>query len=102
MLGGTPQRAVLAFDPAGSYSVTYDVQGADRGFAMGLMDKSLIDESFFTALADAPSAGMDLRYEIRSLPDADHPNTVDLDLMSPEGKSLHLVARSIQRAAETW
>ena len=41
MLGGTPRRAVLAFDPSGSYAATYVGQGADRGFAMGLMGKPL-------------------------------------------------------------
>ena len=49
ILGGTPRRAVLAFDPASSYSVTYAAQGADRGFAMGLMGRPLTDESFLTA-----------------------------------------------------
>ena len=95
MLGGTPQRAVLAFDPAGSYAVTYAAQGADRGFAMGLMGKPLTDESFFTALGDAPSAGMDLDIEVRPLAKADHPNTVELDLTSADGTELQLVARSI-------
>ena len=51
ILGGAPRRAVLAFDPAGSYAATYAAQGADRGFAMGLMGKPLTDESFFTALS---------------------------------------------------
>jgi L-serine dehydratase len=95
ILGSTPQRAVLAFDPKGSFAVTYEPQGADRGFAMGLMNKPLTDESFFTALRDAPSAGMNLRYEVRPLATADHPNTVDLDLTSADGKNLKLVARSI-------
>lgn len=38
ILSGTPRRAVLAFDPEGSYAATYEPQGADRGFAMGLMN----------------------------------------------------------------
>ena len=50
LLGGMPRRAVLAFDPAGSYAATYVAQGADRGFAMGLLDKPLTDEGFFSVL----------------------------------------------------
>ena len=95
ILGGTPQRAVLAFDPAGSYAATYAPQGADRGFAMGLMNKLLTDESFFTALVDAPSAGLDLQFQVRPLAGADHPNTVELDLTATDGTNLNLVARSI-------
>ncbi len=57
ILGGTPRRAVLAFDPAGSYCRHLRPQGADRGFAMGLMGKPLTEESFFTALRDAAPAG---------------------------------------------
>lgn len=95
ILGGTPRRAVLAFDPEGSYAATYEPQGADRGFAMGLMNRPLTDESFFTALQDAPGAGMDLKFQVRPLADADHPNTTELDLTSADGTRLRLVARSI-------
>ncbi|MEK0450385.1 MAG: hypothetical protein RL088_2653 [Verrucomicrobiota bacterium] len=95
MVGGTPKKAVLAFDPDGSYAATYEPQGADRGFAMGMMDRPLTDEAFFTALTDAPGAGMDLRYEVRKLPGADHPNTTDLDLTAQDGRRVHIVARSI-------
>lgn len=95
ILGGVPRRAVLAFDPAGSYAVTYEGQGADRGFAMGLMDKPLVDESFFTSLQDAPAAGTEIEFQIRELECADHPNTVEMDLTAGDGAELRLVARSI-------
>jgi L-serine dehydratase len=85
----------LAFDPKGSFAATYQPQGADRGFAMGLMNKALTDESFFTALQDAPHTGMELRYEVRLLAGADHPNTVELDLTSVDGMVLKLEARSV-------
>lgn len=95
LLGGQPRHAVLAFDPAGSYAATYAPQGADRGFAMGLMNKPLTDESFFTALDDAPRAGLELQFQVRPLAGADHPNTVELDLTAADGARLSLVARSI-------
>lgn len=95
LLGGMPSRAVLSFDPEGSYAATYEPQGADRGFAMGLMDEPLTDESFFTALQDAPGRGMSLRFDVRPLDEADHPNTTELQLYAEDGRSLSLLARSV-------
>lgn len=95
LLGDRPRRAVLAFDPDGSYAATYAAQGADRGFAMGLLGRSLTDETFFTVLTEAPGAGLEIRFEVRGLEDADHPNTVDLELAAEDGSVLRLVARSI-------
>jgi len=95
ILGGTPRWAVLAFDPAGSYSVTYAAQGADRGFAMGLMGKPLTDESFFTAMSDAPHAGMEIGFEVRKLAKPDHPNAMEMNLTAADGEQLRLAARSI-------
>ncbi|MDD2600440.1 MAG: L-serine ammonia-lyase, iron-sulfur-dependent, subunit alpha [Kiritimatiellae bacterium] len=95
ILGGTPQRATLAFDPAGSYAATYAEQGAERGFAMGLMGRALTDSSFFTALQDATAAGMQLEFQIRSLAGDNHPNTTELNLIAEDGTNLKLLTRSI-------
>ena len=95
LLGERPRRAQFAFDPDGSYAATYAPQGADRGFAMGLLGKPLTDEAFFTALTDAPQSGLDIRFDIRRLDHSDHPNTVDLQLVGQHGLPLHVVARSI-------
>jgi L-serine dehydratase len=95
LLGGTPRRAVLAFDPAGSYAATYVAQGADRGFVMGLLGKPLTDESFFTAVHDAPHAGLEIDFQVRKLASPDHPNTVEMDLTAAADSQLCLVARSI-------
>lgn len=95
LLGATPAKATLAFDPEGSFAVTYAVQGADRGFAMGLMGKPLTEESFFTALDDARQAGLELVFKVRPLAEPDHPNTVEMDLKARDGRPLRLLARSI-------
>ncbi|PHS01110.1 MAG: hypothetical protein COA78_23065 [Blastopirellula sp.] len=95
LLGSMPTKAVLAFDSEGSYAVTYDVQGADRGFAMGLMDKPLTDESFFTSLQDAPQAGLEIDFQVRTLSHRDHPNTVEIELTASDGNTIELVARSV-------
>jgi L-serine dehydratase len=95
LVGGTPRKAILAFDPAGSYAATYAAQGADRGFAMGLMGKALTEESFFTALTDAAWMGLEIRFELRKLDNHTHPNTVALDLTASDGSVWQLAARSI-------
>ncbi|HJN11733.1 MAG TPA: L-serine ammonia-lyase, iron-sulfur-dependent, subunit alpha [Pirellulaceae bacterium] len=95
LLAGTPCKAVLAFDPDGSYAVTYATQGADRGFAMGLMGKPLTDESFFTSLQDATQAALEIEFRVEKLAHPDHPNTVKIDLTAADGKQMQVVARSI-------
>lgn len=95
ILRSKPIRARLAFDPDGSYAVTYVVQGADRGFAMGLMERPLTDESFFTSLQDASSSGLSIEFEVRKLRKPDHPNTVEIELTGDDGHQVRLVARSI-------
>ncbi|MCH1494150.1 MAG: hypothetical protein L7U72_02880, partial [Rubripirellula sp.] len=95
LLGGQPSKATFAFDPDGSYAVTYVAQGADRGFAMGLMNRSLTDESFFSALDDAPGEGLEIYFQIRKLSNPDHPNAMEIELTSPSGQTLNLSAKSI-------
>lgn len=95
LAGGTPARVVCAFDPDGSYAHTYAQQGADRAFAQGLMGRELTDEGFFTALEAAPAAGLDLRFEVRPIPGADHPNLAHIQVQGTDGRSLDLMARSI-------
>jgi L-serine dehydratase len=95
MLRDQPSGAVLAVDPHGSYAATYAPQGGDRAFAMGLMDKPLIDDSFFTALIDAAANGLDIRYAVRPLERPAHPNSVEIELTTRCGRTLALEARSI-------
>jgi L-serine dehydratase len=95
LLGAAPRRARFAFDPSGSYAVTYAPQGADRGFAMGLMGRPLTDESFFSALPDAARAGLDIAFEVRALAHAGHPNAVEIELEAARGAQIRLAARSI-------
>ncbi len=95
LLGAVPRRAVVTLDPEGSYAVTWAAQGADRALAMGLMGKPLTDESFFTALQDAPRAGLEIELRTARLANADHPNTVDVELAAADHRHVRLVARSI-------
>src|SRR5512144_1664195 len=67
VLGTRPRRARIAFDPAGSYAQVYREQGVDRAFAVGLLGWSLTDPRFPQALERAPSAGLDVAFEVRPL-----------------------------------
>jgi L-serine dehydratase len=95
MAGGAPRRVLIAFDPAGSYARTYAPQGADRAFAMGFLGRPLTDASFFSALEDAPRSGLDLRFDIRPLRKADHPNAMEVDVAGAGTAPLSLEAKSI-------
>ena len=95
LAGGSVSRASVTFDPNGSYAQTYVQQGADRAFAMGLMGKPLTDESFFTALEDAPRSGLRLLFYIKPLDHPDHPNAMRIDVRDGAGDFFSLEARSI-------
>lgn len=95
LLGEDPVSAVLSFDPDGSYAKTYREQGADLGFAAGLMGWSLTDERFPQALEIAASSGLSLVFQTAPIPDADHPNTVVIDLTGRKGGALRALAQSV-------
>ena len=95
LAGGTPVRVVCTFDPKGSYAQTYVQQGADRAFAMGLLGRTLIEDGFFQARELASEAGLDLRFEVRPISGADHPNLIHIQVQGADGCQLELRARSI-------
>jgi L-serine dehydratase len=95
LLDERPVRAVFSFDIDGSYAATYAPQGADRAFALGLLDVPLTDERFFNALGLAAGQGLQVEFGTTKLENADHPNTVDIELYGSYGDSLKLRGRSI-------
>jgi len=95
LLGAAPARVRFAFDPGGSYAQVYRQQGVDRAFAVGLLGWPLTDDRFFEALDEAAAAGMALSFAVEPLAGADHPNTVDMELESPDGTVVRLRARSV-------
>ncbi len=95
LLGAAPTRAAVWFDRAGSYGACYRQQGADLAFAVGLMGWTMADERFFGALRLAADAGPALEFGLRSLPDAGHPNAMDIELSAADGRELCLRANSV-------
>lgn len=95
LLDAEPASAQVAFDVNGSYGRTYHEQGADLAFAMGLMGWELTEARFDNALALAAEAGVQIDFSVQQLEMPDHPNTVDIQVVSEQGRSLQARANSI-------
>jgi L-serine dehydratase len=95
LLGGEPASAAFTFDPGGSFAQVYRQERSDLGFAAGLMGWSISDERFPQALDFAAAQGLRIAFAVESLPNANHPNTVDIRLVSQQGQALHLAAGSV-------
>jgi L-serine dehydratase len=95
LLGEEPARAVFTFDPQGSYAKTYKEQGADLGFAAGLLGWEITDDRFPQALASAARAGIEIEFTIAPLKKPEHPNSVEILLTGRAGKRLFLLAQSV-------
>ena len=95
LLGDEPASAVFTFDPEGSYARTYREQGADLGFAAGLLGWPITDERFPQALGTADRAGIKIEFKLHPLPLADHPNTVLIELAGRGGKRLEMIGQSV-------
>lgn len=93
-LGEKPVFALFRFDPEGSYARTYRQQDADTAFGAGLLGRPMEAPRFSKALEDASSAGVNIVFEVRTLPRAGHPNTVDIMLESKKGQKMSLSAAS--------
>ena len=95
LIGEAPSAAVFSFDPNGSYARTYKEQGADLGFAAGLLEWPITDQRFPQALEAADQSGLKLEFKTAPLCLADHPNTVEIALSGREGKRLSIVGQSV-------
>ena len=95
LLGEEPSSATFAFDPKGSFSQVYRRQGSDLGFAAGLLGLPITDERFPQALDLAAERGLKIEFTTEPLPEADHPNTVEIRMVSRSGKPLSTTVQSI-------
>ncbi|MBD3185113.1 hypothetical protein GF312_22720 [Candidatus Poribacteria bacterium] len=95
LIGGNPTKAQVSFDTNGSYGKTYHEQGADRSFITGLMGWKITDDRFYDAMSLAASAGVDISFDVKELENPNHPNTVEIELLSTDGNQLSLRANSI-------
>ncbi|MBM3471672.1 MAG: hypothetical protein FJX75_00185 [Armatimonadetes bacterium] len=95
LLGDAPRSVTFTFDPEGSYAPTYRVCGADLAFAAGLLGIPMTAGEYHEALHLAEQAGVTVRFEVRPLPDADHPNHVEIDMATASGERLQCAAASV-------
>jgi L-serine dehydratase len=95
LMGEEPASVTFAFDPKGSFAQVYRQQGSDLGFAAGLMGLAITDESFPRALELAAEKGLEIKFTVEPLPEADHPNTVAIRMESRSGRRLSAAAQSI-------
>jgi L-serine dehydratase len=95
LLGEAPVSATCVFEPGGSFAEVYREQGSDLGFAAGLMGWAMTDERFPNALNLAAAQGLAIQFIVERLPEASHPNTVEIRLVSMGGRRLTLTAQSI-------
>jgi L-serine dehydratase len=95
LLGDKPAFISFTFDPGGSWAEVYRQQGSDLGFATGLMGWPLTDERFLRALELAATEGVQVDFAVEPLVEADHPNTVVIQMVGRSGKTLHAVGKSV-------
>ena len=95
LLDAQPSSVTCTFDPDGSYAKTYQPQGVDLAFLTGLMDWPLTDDRFFKVKEFTESLGIHVEFKVLPLGDADHPNTIQIEISSRDGKRLTIAAKSI-------
>src|SRR6202165_4522738 len=74
LMGGTPQSGVLQLH--GSFARTGEGHGTDKALVAGLLGFRPDDERIREPLQIAEREGLDCRFEMTTLGDAIHPNTV--------------------------
>lgn len=102
LLGDEPASVTFTFDPGGSFAEVYRQQGSDLGFAAGVMGWSITDERFAEALDLAAEQGLQIAFAIERLPEADHPNTVEIRMTSRGEQRLRAVAQSVGGGAAVF
>lgn len=93
LLGESPRRVVVTFDPDGSLATTYMGQGSAMGLAGGLLGLDIADPDLVNSLHLCQERGLELSFCIESI-GAVHPNTYSLELIGGHGKTITCVALS--------
>ncbi len=95
LLGGEPSSATFVFDPDSSLAEVYRQQGSDLAFVAGLLGLSIVDEAFLRAHALAAERGIGVAFITEPMPEANHPNAVEIRLRARDGRRLNVLAKSI-------
>ncbi|MBC7363239.1 MAG: L-serine ammonia-lyase, iron-sulfur-dependent, subunit alpha [Candidatus Aminicenantes bacterium] len=95
LLGEKPTKARVIFGAGGSYARVYREQNSDLAFVAGIMGLEITEARFFEVLELASAAGCQVEFGEEPIPQNDHPNAVRLELVSPSGRKIVLLGRSI-------
>lgn len=95
LLATEPNKIKISFDRDGSYGKTYVQQGVDQAFVTGLMGWKQTDEIFTVAINTARSQGVEIDFKLTTLPQADHPNYVIIEVVGKENQQLKVEAKSV-------
>jgi len=95
LFGAEPRTIDIFFDPEGSYAETYLQQGVDQAFATALMGWEMTDAVFRSACDRAAEAGATLRFHVKNIEAADHPNHVEIRIADGAGPPAAFAARSV-------
>ncbi len=95
LFAAEPRRIKIFFDRDGSYGKTYVQQGVDQAFVTGLMGWKQTDEIFTVALKTARNQGVEVDFELTTLPQADHPNYVIIEVTGSDKQQLTVEAKSV-------
>jgi L-serine dehydratase len=94
LFGQKPSSVKFIFDQDGSFAKVFRQQSSDAGFAAGLLDIPMTDPRFMKSLDEARKANLTVDFIVEPLRYSDHPNMVEIHLMSKISK-LTLVGKSI-------
>ncbi|MCP4898535.1 MAG: hypothetical protein GY906_16295, partial [bacterium] len=94
LAGNKPMQIRCTFDPTGSYSATWRPLGVDLAFAAGTLGWEMTDSRYPSAMSHAGTAGMPIVFDVESLPNADHPNAIRVEMLKDNGDTLTLRAKS--------
>ena len=85
MMGELPSEISFTFEPASSIAEVYHEQGSDLALIMGTLDLPLTDPRFKKAFGLFPSFGTDIKFIIKSFPEACHPNSIKVEAKLKDG-----------------
>lgn len=89
------QRIRISFDPQGSYAATCQAMGVDAAFAAAFLGWQMTDDRYPQAAETIAARGMELCFAVEPLEDNTHPNTVRLAVVTQDGGTHVVWARSI-------
>ncbi|MDD5687839.1 MAG: L-serine ammonia-lyase, iron-sulfur-dependent, subunit alpha [Elusimicrobia bacterium] len=95
LLNEEPVSVTFRFDPQGSFANVYEQQGSDLGFIAGIVGIEMTNTDFTNVKELANKKGIKYEFIIKTIPEANHPNTVVINLTGKSGKKLAITAQSI-------